>query len=655
MAEYWGARAIYSSGGPNGEGTRYHQPESNPNLSFTPPAGDGGATIEVVYQQLMGQHPEDISALADQWHNAYALLASIREQLLTQSRTLYDETWKSAEARDAFMKMGPGTTLAYLDEWMDAALNNETALRAQVGIARQSRTDVENLWNEYEAAIDDAKTASGGTAFMEGFKTGITLGIYDGDAGLKAAESEAVNETQQEYNRKAQQLAYRVAGEYFDTFSKMSGGHGPPFMPPNAVMNVVGHPPWRTPGGGPNLGAPPPPGVPRITVTPPVAPPAPVVPTALTNNPTRPAPPRAPDPSRVTDPRAVPTRPDVGRPVAPVMPAVSPPVAPNRTPPAMPALRPPAAPGLPNGPSGNPGGNPGQLPGSGPAPGTAPAGVPRPGAAPPALPPNPASMRNGVLQGRGPGGIPQPPAQPALTSPAARTPGAVPPGGRLPGRGGGAQDGTQLRQQPGRDSPFGRPPAGLAPPVLRQTPTAQPTRGDRIGGPNTPARPGTTPPVLGRPAAGATPPPATGDRRKATARDRRRSNPDAQWVGTEEARADTSAPVLDAPALPPSGSAVSRLEEVPSSLRRAPTGSAFPAGGNRGGTVPPELATRRTSADGQPVDAARAPAAGADGERRILTDEDVFVVETPGGGVLGKGREDTTTYRAEPKTALGGG
>ncbi|MEV0393606.1 hypothetical protein [Polymorphospora rubra] len=655
MAEYWGARAIYSSGGPNGEGTRYHQPDSNPDLSLTPPAsGAGGATIELVYQQIMGQHPEDISALADQWYNAYALLASIRDQLLTQSRTLYEETWKSAEARDAFMKMGPGTTLAYLDEWMDAALNNQTALRAQVGIARQSRTDMQNLWNEYEAAIDDAKTASGGTAFMEGFKTGITLGIYDGDAGLKAAETEAVNETQQEYNRRAQEFAYRVAGEYFDTFSKMSGGHGPPFMPPNAVMNVVGHPPWRTPGGGPNLGAPPPPGVPRITVTPPVAPPAPVVPTALTNNPTRPTPPRAPDPSRITDPRAVPGRPDVTRPVTPVVPTVSPPVAPNRTPPAMPALRPPAAPGLPGG-SGNPNANPGQLPAGNPTPGTNPAGVPRPGAAPPALPPNPASMRGGVLQARGPGGTPQLPAQPALTSPAARTPGAVPPGARVPGRDGGTQDGTQLRQQPGRDSPFGRPPAGLAPPVLRQAPTAQPTPG-RIGGPTTPARPGTTPPVLGRPEAGVTPPPATPrGRRKATERDRRRSSPESQWVGAEEARADTSAPVLDAPALPPSGSAVSRLEEVPNPLRRSPTASAFPAGGNRGGAVPPELATRRTGPEGQQVDPARTPGAGAEGERRILTDEDVFVVETPGGGVLGKTREDATTYRAEPKTALGGG
>ncbi|HEU4421340.1 MAG TPA: hypothetical protein VFR67_02235, partial [Pilimelia sp.] len=93
MAEYWGARAYYFSGGPNGEGTRYTMPEPS-NVEFTMPRGENnGTTIETIRQRLLNQHPEDISALADQWQNAYNLLSSIRAQLLDTSNTLYNEHW----------------------------------------------------------------------------------------------------------------------------------------------------------------------------------------------------------------------------------------------------------------------------------------------------------------------------------------------------------------------------------------------------------------------------------------------------------------------------------------------------------------------------------------------------------------------------------
>ncbi|MBM0240117.1 hypothetical protein JNW88_28820, partial [Micromonospora sp. ATA32] len=279
MADYWGARAQYSSGGPRGEGTRYVMPRENPDLTFTPaPTGEGGNSIEVVRRQVLAQHPEDISAQADQWQNAYNLLQSVHQQLLTASQTLHDEHWKSPQARDAFLQAGPGKALAYLDEWMDAALNNVAALRAMVGIAHDSRAEMERLWTEYKNAVEDAKTAGDWTQFSEGFKQGFTLGLYDGEKGIQAAEAEAVQEKQKEYNRKAQELAHRVANEYFDTMSKVSGGHGPPFFPMDAVLNPVGHPPWRgpvgsppgvrTPGGKPK-GAPPPSvrSVPRIAPT----------------------------------------------------------------------------------------------------------------------------------------------------------------------------------------------------------------------------------------------------------------------------------------------------------------------------------------------------------------------------------------------------
>src|SRR5262249_15822169 len=158
--DYWGAYA-YSSGGPQGQGTHYFEPEYG-SISYTPKAGGNGAdNIDVVNMKIMNQHPESISALADEWQNAHNLLQSIKTQLLTESNKLYNEHWKSSAAKDLFMKSGPGWTLAYLDEWLDATLSNVRALRALVGIARKSRTDMENLYKEYRKAIEEAKHVGG--------------------------------------------------------------------------------------------------------------------------------------------------------------------------------------------------------------------------------------------------------------------------------------------------------------------------------------------------------------------------------------------------------------------------------------------------------------------------------------------------------------
>ena len=95
MADYWGARALRPSGGPNGEGTRYTMPEPFSGEFTKPPRDGNGTTIETIRQQILNQHPEDMSALADQWQNAYNLLSSIRQQLLDTSTTLYHEHWRA--------------------------------------------------------------------------------------------------------------------------------------------------------------------------------------------------------------------------------------------------------------------------------------------------------------------------------------------------------------------------------------------------------------------------------------------------------------------------------------------------------------------------------------------------------------------------------
>ncbi|MFJ6198360.1 hypothetical protein [Micromonospora sp. NPDC092111] len=681
MADYWGARATYSSGGPRGEGTRYVMPPENPNLKFTPaPTDEGGASIETVRQQVLAQHPEDISALADQWQNAYNLLQSIHQQLRTASQTLHDETWKSPQARDAFLQAGPGKTLAYLDEWMDATLNNVAALRAMVGIARDSRSEMETLWTEYQNAIDDAKNADGWTQFSEGFKQGFTLGLYDGEKGIQASEAEAVQEKQKEYNRRAQELAHRTAGEYFDTLNKVSGGHGPPFFPMDAVLNPVGHPPWRGPVGAP-------PGVRPPGVRPPGT-----GPNTAQQVSVRAVPRIAPtDPKQLEQQVLATLRPPPGAESGAPAPANGGNQGPTVAPPpvvAPPMVAPPpglgtGAPGLANaGANQLSGGRAGLVrpPGldglTGGERGGLRSGVLRGGAGAPAVtePPQ-ASLRSPGANAtpppaggraappkalRGPGssstaappsgarGTGGTPATGAPPSSAARRPGA--PGtetGSATGRGAPGRPGT------GGTEPFGRSASSTSPPVLqsrrpegRRSTGGLPT-GERVTGSSTPTRPGTSPPVLGSPATGAGVPPTGPARSSRRGRDGagRATAPGSEWLG--DGQPEATAPVLDAPAVPPSGARVSRLEEVPSALRGRPSASPASRPARGGQTVPPELAPRRTSA------AKRDDRDERRDEHEIVTDEQAFSVETPGGGVLGKQAEDRS-YRAEPKTALGG-
>ncbi|MGC5659549.1 hypothetical protein ACN261_03925 [Micromonospora sp. WMMD723] len=670
MADYWGAQATYAHGGPRGEGTRYVMPPENPDLKFTPaPGGEGGATIEAVRQQVLGQHPEDISALADQWQNAYNLLQSIHQQLLSASQTLHDEHWKSPQARDAFLKAGPGKTLAYLDEWMDAAQHNVTALRAMVGIARDSRAEMERLWTEYREAIDDAKNSDGWTQFSEGFKQGFTLGLYDGEKGIQAAEAEAVQEKQEEYNRRAQELARRTADDYFDTLSKVSGGHGPPFFPMDAVLNPVGHPPWRGPVGAPPPVGPPGARPPGVGATPP---PASVRPVPRAGDPDQVArrvldtlrpPPEAgtPAPTPGTDERAGPA---VAPPPVVPPPLVAPPPVLSTGAPGLRGMtadatgagraglaRPPGLDGL----AGERGLRSGVLRGGAGAPAVSEppqASLRSPGAN--ATPP-PTGGRTAPPNGlRGPGA----PSTAAPPTGARGTPATGSPHSPASGRSGSGQQADPARRGTvragaGDEDPFGRPAGETTAPVLQnRRPPQRRTSGGagraadgQAGDASTPIRPGTAPPVLGSPTRGAG---VTG-----TPRSKRRdrggaaqpATPGGEWWG--DGRSEATAPVLDAPAAPLSGGRVSRLEEVPGALRGRPTAEPAPRRARGGQPVPPELTPRRTTAAKRDDRDEHRDGPG------IVTDEQAFSVETPGGGVLGKQAEDRS-YRAEPKTALGG-
>lgn len=725
MGEYWGARVSY--GGPYAP-TGYFPAQSG-DIDYS----TDGLTIEDVYQRVMNQHPEDIAALADQWVNVSTVLNNIRSHLLQQSNLLYNESWRSAEARDAFMEFGPGKTLAYLDEWIAATDSNVTALRHVVNIATRSRTAMQDMWDRYEREVEGANDASGWDKTRE-WVSGFGFG-YDGN--MMGFLTERVNEVKERFNREARQLATDTGNEYFTYLSPVHAGHGPVFRPMNAVLNAIGaKPPLPTTPSGPAgltapnapaaLGAPPPP---------PAANPTPGAPPQLqaTVLPGAPGmPPAAPGQIAAAAPLApaAPVPPGLapGTPPAPLMPGTPPPAPIAGIPPALPGVVPLAAPGAGLVPSAAPGLPP-------PAPGTG-AGAPPPAPARPSA--TPPGLRDGVLgrgqpnlppgaalppgrtlrrpgsPGLGPGqnapGSPGAPAGP--TSQGARPPGAatpaVPPGAP---RRGSSRPGTQQPGMPGSAAPPGTPgarqPGSPARPAARQpgspgfgTPTLPPGR----PGPGRPGAPGadehapggpvdsaeafapppaqTAPPVLraaqrpdprrpGGPhdllpfrgrgaddaAAGETAPPVLGRPQRADAprQDRGKSGAGRQaagqpvagneWIGADAARAEAGAPVLDAPTRAVSGAKVSRLEEVPRQLRGRGATSPAPAGEPPRRGVAPELAARRSEATPE--------AARPDDQPTIVTDEQAFGVETPGGGVLGKKPEDRS-YRPEPPTALGG-
>ncbi|MEJ3746849.1 hypothetical protein WEI85_26630 [Actinomycetes bacterium KLBMP 9797] len=598
--DYWGAQVTWSSASVPG-GNFYEMPDDR-DIDFTPHPDEADTSIESIYPQIMNQHPEYISLLADRWQNAHDLLVSVRDQLRRQSDRLYHEHWRSARARDAFMAKGPGEALVYLDAWIEAVRQNVTGLRSVVEDVHDARGEMEELWQRYQDEVEAAQNLGWreeGRALLGGFDINITGG---GGARLPGfsmgfdtsdeREGEAmanVAEVAEDRSHDARRIAYRLGNAYSDALTWLVGGHGPLFKPMDAVYNPP-HPPM--------------PAVPDVSGLS-GAPPAIGTPPAFT----------------IPAPPPVPTAPPV--PQAPAPPTVH-----------VPTLTPPAPPAVPVPPA----------PGTGPRPVQAP-GVPPLPAVPPARPgvrPGPAIRAPGIAAA-GAGGATAGAAAPAAP-PAGRTIGrpTLPPAAQAPPPGRtidrkrpapGEEKRPSLAAPATGEEPFTRPP-NAAPPVLNNPRAGRdkPDRRER----QRPAEPAPThhdptavPPVLRPPAASRPAPPVSGRRAPRPTAPPLPGSP--EW-GIAGARAGAADPVLKAPTPP----APPRQAEVPARLRgRAPSRDAAP-----------EVPARRPVAD-----SAASPGPIPDEEQKIITDEAAFGVETPGGGVVGR-RPADRGYRAEPPTAL---
>jgi hypothetical protein len=679
MTDYWGA-AAGNTDRPRGEDGGYFPTDQDPVPEYTAPPGDNnGDRIEMIYRQVMGERPAHVSALADQWQNAYDLLLHARNDLYGESNTLYNEHWSSGAARDAFMRYGPGATLANLDQWMTAVDNNVVSLRGLVSVIQDYQSQMTDLWQRYQGGLQDVRV------LMQ--PDGVTPASDD-------SKMQATRDAQDQYSQEAQGLAYRMAGEYLTALGRVGTGHGPAFMPPNVVLNDPGHPTLLRMPSGPRP-----------------APPAAVPPPAA-------APPRAAAPPLpfTSPPAAVPPVPVAALAAAP--PVAAPVLAPLAAPPPSAAPSPPVA-----SPAAPPALGAGFAAASGLLAAAPPAGVLGAGpvrTANPAPPPagaargasvlnsgviGPRSAAGGAFGSRVTGFAPTeegltgsrvPPALPPMNrsgaAPRSR-PGAVAPEEAAEG-GRAAPPGVLGAGRRRRPAAAGSTPApirsqaagspwtagiGSAPGILSGHPSgvagtaAEATRSGAAVVSRRAARGGAVPPLLDRGRsvpAGTADPAGTSPRRRTAARGP--AVPGTDWFGAEASREGLPDPVLAAQGLAVDRTAW-RLDEVPEALRGAvpatdpTTGSgASPAGADRSAARPatagepgqagaavagprptPAHATGRRAAGTEPTTVPE-----EDGSR-VITDEEAFTVDSPGGPVLREGHQERVVWYPANPGALG--
>src|SRR5205823_12054933 len=108
-------------------------------------------------------------------------------------------------------------------------------------------------WKEYRQAVDDAQNRNAWQKFSDFM---VHYNVFGGSdqKDLDAQETQerlkATQDAHDQYNQKARAKAWDMSQQVFNVFSTFSGGHGPVFMPPNAVMDPPGHPNFNQPGGG---------------------------------------------------------------------------------------------------------------------------------------------------------------------------------------------------------------------------------------------------------------------------------------------------------------------------------------------------------------------------------------------------------------------
>jgi hypothetical protein len=257
MADNWGATVDTTNYGNTVLGHDDWTPEDawfNPiNYSTS------SYTITMLKPMVMNQQPFHISALADQFRNAGLLLKELETNVRAQSEKLYNDAWTDGLARNKFMEKGPGRVLAYLQQWQEVIVKNEQGLRHLLDPITHSQSEMERIWKEYEAAVQQA----GDPNNVTGAELNDIWEIYDFNPFNDLQELDnlllqKVDKVKEKYDQMARDLVQTLAGAYWEGFMTMRDGVGAAYAPPNVIAAAPGSEvPWYMPPtpSMPNLSA----------------------------------------------------------------------------------------------------------------------------------------------------------------------------------------------------------------------------------------------------------------------------------------------------------------------------------------------------------------------------------------------------------------
>ena len=212
-------------------------------------------TIEILNLWVMNQKPAHVHALGDMFVRAAQLLRELERNVRAHSTSLFAEHWTVSDARANFMQRGPGRVLAYLNDWATQQAWNIDALYDLVDPIQKSQTEMSALYSRYHSEVKAAGEPSFGDTFAASWAAGN--GDTQAFSRLDQELAKRQDAKREEFHKAAREIVRRLAGAYKDQFTKMRGGVGAPYEPPNVVMSTPGQQ-WPTiPAvGAPNLTTP---------------------------------------------------------------------------------------------------------------------------------------------------------------------------------------------------------------------------------------------------------------------------------------------------------------------------------------------------------------------------------------------------------------
>jgi hypothetical protein len=204
------------------------------------------STVEQVYHRIMGQNPDAVETIGDQW----AVVRYVIDDLTTRVLGIADALkyggsgtdtsgvgWTGAGA-DEFLKRGPGATLKSLDDWRQFAIDTEAAAYMIAATIRRYQSKIyDYYWNTYVPVMSNAANHWWGWSQV----VPPTLeGLANAGPDYWAMREDYINnlrEAEMPLRPAAQKIQWDMAQEYWSTLTQELAGRPTVYEgPTNAVQ-----------------------------------------------------------------------------------------------------------------------------------------------------------------------------------------------------------------------------------------------------------------------------------------------------------------------------------------------------------------------------------------------------------------------------------